>query len=113
SSGVLANVLANHVEELREGLASLEINAGDAPSCTRVAGAFASLADGGTRFAIANRRGDLLCGQGLGGAVASVLQPGQVEAKLAPEGLTLRVAGQTGATAMAFYPVAALAALGR
>jgi two-component sensor histidine kinase len=113
SSGVLANVLANHVEELREGLASLERDAGDAPSCTRVAGAFAALAASGTRFAITNRRGELLCGQKFDVVGAPVLQPGQVEAMLPPSGLTLRVAGQTGASAMALYPVAALAALGR
>lgn len=113
SSGLLANVLANHVAELREGLAALEKNRADAPACTRVAGAFAALADGGTRFAITDGRGILLCGQSFTVSGTAVLQPGQVAAGLAGNGLTLRIGGGTGAGATAFYPVAALAALGR
>lgn len=113
SSGVIANVLANHVAELREGLAALEKDRADAPSCTRVAGAFASLADGGTRFAISDARGVLLCGQRFSVAGAAVLEPNQVEAKLIDSGLTLRIGGATGSSATAFYPVATLAALGR
>lgn len=113
SSGVLASVLANHVIELREGLLALERDAADAPACTRVAGAFAALAETGTRFAIANGRGDLLCGQRFTVTGAGALEPGQVEAALPPNGLTVRIGGRGGASAMAFYPVAALAALGR
>jgi len=113
SSGVLASVLANHVAELRDGLAALEKDHGDAPSCTRVAGAFAALADGGTRFAITDNRGDLLCGQRFNVSGASVLQPGQVDAVLTGSGLALRIGGKSGGRAAAFYPVAALAALGR
>jgi two-component sensor histidine kinase len=113
SSGLLANVLANHVTELREGLGALEKNRADAPACTRVAGAFASLSTGGTRFAITDARGALLCGQVFTVSGAAVLQPGQVEAGLTDKGLTLRIGGGTGAGATAFYPVAALAALGR
>ncbi|MES2441819.1 MAG: histidine kinase dimerization/phosphoacceptor domain -containing protein [Pseudomonadota bacterium] len=113
SSGVLANVLANHVAELREGLAALEKDRADAPSCTRVAGAFAALADSGTRFAITDARGTLLCGQRFTVTGAAVLQPGQVEPGLAGSGLTLRIGGSAGGTAAAFYPIDALAALGR
>jgi len=113
SSGLLANVLANHVAELHEGLAALEKNRADAPACTRVAGAFAALSDSGTRFAITDARGILLCGQNFTVSGTTVLQPGQVAAGLAGTGLTLRIGGRTGAGATAFYPVAALAALGR
>jgi two-component sensor histidine kinase len=113
SSGVLASVLTNHVAELRDGLAALEKNRADAPSCTRVAGAFAALADGGTRFAITDGRGALLCGQHFNLSGTRVLAPDQVEAVLAGSGLALRIGGRAGARATAFYPVAALAALGR
>ena len=113
SSGVLANVLANNVVELREGLSALEADHGDAPSCTRVAGAFAALIDGGTRFAIADDRGDLLCGQRITVSGAAVLTPGEVRAELIGQGLVLRIGGKKGATATAFYPREALATLGR
>ena len=113
SSGVLANIFANHVVELREGLSALERDHGDAPSCTRVAGAFAALIDQGTRFAITDERGELLCGQRLTVTGAALLSPGQVRANLIDEGLVLRIGGQAGATATAFYPVTSLAALGR
>lgn len=113
SSGVLANMFANHVVELREGLSALEADHGDAPSCTRVAGAFAALADEGTRFAITDDRGDLLCGQRLTVSGAALLRPGQVQATLIDQGLVLRIGGQKDATATAFYPVTSLAALGR
>ncbi|MDF7775750.1 histidine kinase dimerization/phosphoacceptor domain -containing protein [Sphingomonas sp. AOB5] len=113
SSGVLANVLANHVGELREGLAALERDRGDAPSCTRLAGAFASLSEGGTRFAITDGRGAVLCGQRLAITGVAVLKPGEVDAALVDKGLALRVGGQSGASATAYYPVAALATLGR
>lgn len=113
SSGVLANVLANHVAELREGLTALERDRGDAPSCTRLAGAFASLSDGGTRFAITDSRGTVLCGQRLAIAGVTVLRPGEVDAALVEKGLALRIGGQSGGTATAYYPATALAALGR
>lgn len=113
SSGVLANVLANHVAELREGLAAMERDRGDAPSCTRLAGAFASLSEGGTRFAITDSRGAVLCGQRLAITGVAVLRPGEVDAALVDKGLALRIGGQSGASATAYYPVPALAALGR
>lgn len=113
SSGLLANVLANHVAELREGMAALEKNRADAPACTRVAGAFASLSDGGTRFAITDARGVLLCGQAFTVSGVTVLQPGQIATGLTDKGLTLRIGGRSGGGATAFYPVTALAALGR
>ncbi|MEI9852058.1 MAG: hypothetical protein WDN24_15800 [Sphingomonas sp.] len=78
SSGVLASMLANHIVELREGVAALESDRADAPGCTRVAGAFAALADTGTRFAITDRGGELLCGQRFSIAGASMLAPNQV-----------------------------------
>ena len=113
SSGVLANVLANNVVELREGLSALEADHGDAPSCTRIAGAFASLIDGGTRFAITDERGDLLCGQRVTVSGATAMGRDQVRAELIAQGLVLRISGRRGATATAYYPVDALATLGR
>lgn len=113
SSGVLANVLANHVAELREALAALEQDPDDAPACTRVAGAYAALSQGGTRFAIFDRRGGLLCGQNFSIAGAAALRSGQVDASVLTDGLALRIGGNAGASAVAFYPVGALATLGQ
>ncbi len=113
SSSVLANVLANHVSELREGLAAIEKQPNDAPACTRLAGAYAALTQGGTRFAILDRRGHLLCGQQFSIDKAVVLHPGQIDSLLLANGLALRIGGETGASATAFYPVGALATLGR
>ncbi|MCW3848303.1 sensor histidine kinase [Sphingomonas sp. LB-2] len=113
SSGALANLLANNESELREGLTALEADHGDAPSCTRVAGAFAALIDSGTRFAITDERGELLCGQRVTVSGAVVIRPGEVRAELIEQGLVLRIGGQRGGTATAYYPVEALATLGR
>jgi two-component sensor histidine kinase len=113
SSGLLANVFANHVAELRVAIAAIEKDKGDEPACTRLGGAFAALADGGARFAIISQGGDLLCGQRFSLSGGAMLQPGQVQAKLLDSGLILMVGGDNGASATAFYPVAVLAELGR
>ncbi|MCW3835842.1 sensor histidine kinase [Sphingomonas canadensis] len=113
SSGVLASILKNHIAELKEGLSALESDRADAPGCTRVAGAFAALADTGTRFAIVDRRGELLCGQRFSVAGASVLGADQASVLFLPDGLVLRIGGSRGASALAFYPTSALGQLSR
>ena len=42
-----------------------------------------------------------------------MLEPGQVDATLVADGLTIRIGGNAGGTAFAFYPTAVLAALSR
>ena len=111
SSGVLENVLANHVGQLAQALTALEADPNDAPSCTRLAGTFAGSA--GARFAIADARGTVLCGQRFAVAGAEVLEPQQLAAAIVPDGLTLRIGGTQGGSATAYYPIAALGALAR
>ncbi len=111
SSGVIANVLANHVGQLNQTLAALEANPEDAPACTRLAGTFA--ASPGARFAVADQRGRLLCGQRFAIAGGEVLTPNQVSATLLDHGMTLRIAGSSGNSATAYYPASALAVLAR
>jgi two-component system, sensor histidine kinase PdtaS len=111
SSGVLANVLVNHVAQLTEALAALEANPQDAPACTRLAGTFAVAS--GARFSIADSRGRVLCGQNLALAGASVLSPKQVRARVMEDGVSVRIGGNAGATATAVYPTPSLAMLVR
>jgi len=114
SAAVLRGFFANHAAQLRDALAALERNSGDAPACSRLEGTFASLSASGVRFAVANRQGRVLCGERFTVAGAALLQPNDIEAAIVPgEGLTMRIAGRSGGTATAFYPVAALDALGR
>lgn len=111
SSGVVANVLANHVNQLNEALTALERDPQDAPSCTRLAGTFA--AQGGVRFVIADGGGKILCGERFTVAGAAVLDPRQVQAAILGNGLVIRVGGNAGLSAAAFYSPAALATLAR
>jgi len=111
SSGIVANILANHVNQLSEALGSLERDPDDAPSCTRLAGTFA--AQGGARFVIADGRGKILCGEHFTVAGAAVLGPGQVRATIVDDGVVIRIGGNSGVNAAAFYTPAALAALAR
>jgi len=111
SSGILDNALTNQTSQLGEALAALERDSSDAPSCTRLAGTFA--AQGGVRFAIVGNDGRLLCGQRFSIGDVTMLQPSQVHATARSDGLTIRVAGMRGLTAVAYYPVAALNAMSR
>ncbi|WP_213982324.1 sensor histidine kinase [Sphingomonas sp. dw_22] len=111
SSGVVANVLANHVSQLSDALAALETDPQDAPSCTRLAGTYA--AQGGSRFVIVDGSGRILCGERFTVAGAAVLNPHQVQATIVGNGLVIRIGGNAGLSAAAFYTPAALAALAR
>jgi two-component system, sensor histidine kinase PdtaS len=111
SSGVLDNILANQASQLREALEALELDSSDAPSCTRLAGTFAS--QGGVRFAIVGNDGRVLCGQRFSIADATMLRPGETRAAVLRDGLTIRIAGTRGLTAVAYYPVPALNAMSR
>jgi two-component system, sensor histidine kinase PdtaS len=111
SSGVVENTLTNEANQLSETLAALERDPQDAASCMQLAGSFAS--QGGVRFAIADAQGRVLCGQRFALPATGALRPSEVRASFLAGGLALRVGGNGGMTATAWYPVAALAALAR
>jgi two-component system, sensor histidine kinase PdtaS len=111
SSGAVENVLTNEVSQLGQVLAALEQDPHDAASCVRLAGSFA--AQGGARFAIADARGRVLCGQRFALPAATPLRRGEVRASLLADGLAVRIAGSSGMTAAAWYPVSVLSALAR
>ncbi len=111
SSGVVENALTNQVGQMSQTLAALEQNPNDAPSCTQLAGTFA--AQGSIRFAIADKAGRVLCGQRFTLPGASALRPSEVRAAFLPDGLAIRIGGNAGMSATAYYPVSTLAALAR
>ncbi|HVJ02920.1 MAG TPA: sensor histidine kinase [Sphingomonas sp.] len=111
STGNLDNALTNQTSQLREGLAALERDPSDAPSCMRLVGTFA--AQGGVRFSIAGSDGRVICGQRVSVVGAAALAPGETAALVGDEGLTIRMTGSRGVTALAYYPVAALNAMSR
>ena len=111
SSGVVENALTNQVGQMSQTLAALEQNPNDAPSCTQRAGTFA--AQGSIRFAIADKAGRVLCGQRFTLPGASALRPSEVRVAFLPDGLAIRIGGNAGMSATAYYPVSTLAALAR
>ncbi|MDP5279591.1 histidine kinase dimerization/phosphoacceptor domain -containing protein [Sphingomonas sp. DG1-23] len=111
SSGAVENILTNEASQMRQALAALERDPRDAASCIRLAGSFA--AQGGTRFAIADAHGRVLCGQRFTIPAAAALRPGETRASLLADGLAVRIAGNAGMTAAAWYPVSVLSALAR
>ncbi|AQR73494.1 sensor histidine kinase [Sphingomonas sp. LM7] len=111
SSGVVENALTNEASELRGTLGALERDPHDADSCTRLAGGFAT--QGGVRFAIVDSRGRVLCGQRFTLPVTGALRPAEVRVSILTDGLAIRVGGNGGMTATAWYPVSALSALAR
>ncbi len=108
SSRALAIELIGDMTALRVAVDAMETDARDTPSCARVQGVFAQQAANGTRFAIYDARGRLLCGEGFAGAheTARTTQDTAVTARLvADRGLMLGIAGRTGrVTAAAFFP---------
>ncbi|TGX55611.1 sensor histidine kinase [Sphingomonas gei] len=111
SSGVVENVLINEAGELRDALAALERNRGDAESCMQLAGSLG--AHGGVRFAIADAQGRVLCGQRFVLPAAHAVRSGETRAFLLIDGLAIRIGGNAGMTATAWYPVSVLSALAR
>jgi two-component sensor histidine kinase len=109
SSSVLHDLLVNHVSQLSGSLDALEADPHDAPACTRLAGTFAT--SSGARFAITDASGRVICGQNFKPVEKTTLQPRQVRSTLGDGGMTLRIGGRQGGTAIAFYPVAALATI--
>ncbi|WHU04455.1 histidine kinase dimerization/phosphoacceptor domain -containing protein [Sphingomonas sp. NIBR02145] len=108
-SDVLRDLLVNHVGQLSNALETLEADPHDAPACTRLAGTFATTS--GARFAIRDGEDRVICGQNFVSAAQNQLQPRQVRTGLTEDGLTLRIGGRRGGSAIAYYPAAALASI--
>ena len=111
SSGAVETVLASQVGLLSRTLLALERGATDAASCDRLTDTLSQ--QSGVRFAIADARGRILCGQRFSVAGAAVLRPLQTLSSVVADGLTIRVAGNAGASATLYYPTATLASLAR
>jgi two-component sensor histidine kinase len=111
SSGVVENVLTNEASQMSQTLAALQQDPGDRVSCVRLAGSFA--AQGGVRFAIADAQGRILCGQRFTLPKAAPLRAGDVRASLLSDGLAIRIGGEGGMVATAWYPMSVLSALAR
>ena len=119
SARAIANELGGDMTALRVAAAALASDNADAPSCARVGGIFAQQsANGtlaaGTRFAVTDRGGKLLCGEALP-AVGAMRRSGMpIDAAIVPgQALVLSVAGpRDGITARAWFPQAVLARIG-
>ncbi|RYY26832.1 MAG: sensor histidine kinase [Sphingomonadales bacterium] len=111
SSGTLDTVLTNHISQLTQALTALEADPADGPACTRMAGTFGS--QGSARFAILNGAGKILCGERFTVAGAALLDAGQVRANIVDKGLSIRIGGNDGASAIAFYPADVLNMIAR
>ena len=117
SARSLSIELIGDMTALRVALNALDTDLGDAPSCARAQGVFAQQTATGTRFMIADRRGQLVCGDALPPALRAkppaVGHP--ITARLVPgQGLALAMTGGSGkVTATAFFPSAFLDTIAR
>jgi two-component sensor histidine kinase len=117
SSRAIAIELIGDMTALRVAVDALETDPNDTPSCARAQGVFAQQIAIGTRFAIFDRRGKLLCGAGFDGAheVARTARDAAVAARILPDrGLALGVVARSRrVTAAAFFPTEFLSELSR
>ncbi|RYD63907.1 MAG: HAMP domain-containing protein, partial [Sphingomonadales bacterium] len=111
SSGTVYTVLSSHIAQLGQGLAALEANPADSLACNRMAGTFGS--QGSARFAIIDGAGKVLCGERFTVAGAAVLSPSQLRAKIVDKGVSIRIGGHEGASAVAYYPADLLNTIAR
>ena len=113
SAHALAIELAGDMTALHVTVQALGTDPADAPSCARAQGVFAQQANSGTRFAILDPHGALICGD----PIAPVAHPGHVDrgiaaAILPDRGLVLSIPGPRGGnTARAFFPAPFLSAI--
>jgi two-component sensor histidine kinase len=112
SSRALGIELNGDMTVLRSALDAVATDPADAAGCARAEGVFAQQADGGARFAIRTRKGELLCGSDLQVDVAQPTGPNRIAAHIVPaRGLSLRLLGASGATATAYFPIDVLRAV--
>jgi two-component sensor histidine kinase len=96
--------------ELRELRGALPASPDRLPNCGRLAGVFEPQAASGIRYAMTDPNGRLLCGTPIGAARSGPAVPGESDIRLiADRGIQIEVAGMTGHTARAFFPIAFLA----
>ena len=113
SAHALAIELAGDMTALRVAVRALGTDPADAPSCARAQGVFAQQANSGTRFAIFDPHGTLICGD----PIAPVAHPGRADrgiaaAILPDSGLVLSIPGPRGGnSARAFFPAPFLSAV--
>ncbi len=97
--------------ELRELRGALPAMPGQAPNCSRLAGVFEPQAASGIRYAMIDPNGRLLCGTPVASVRTGPAVPGESDIRLiAGRGIQIEVAGMTGHTARATFPIAFLAA---
>lgn len=112
SARSIAIELVGDMTALRVAVAALQADAADAPSCARAQGVFAQQATIGTRFAIVDRNGRVLCGEPIDNTVALDTSTPVAAAILPDRGLILSVAGaRHGPSARVFFPKAFLSQL--
>ncbi|MET3825705.1 two-component sensor histidine kinase [Sphingomonas sp. PvP055] len=115
SARKLAIELIGDMTALRVSLNALEADPADAPSCARAQGVFAPQLAVGTRFAITDARGQIICGAPLPIKTQSAppSMDGPVTARIHEgQGLTLSTTSASGRTrATAYFPAAVLEAV--
>lgn len=119
STRALAIELIGDMTALRGASNALQTDLADMPSCARVRGVFAQqagsgVATSGTRFAITDRRGRLICGDILPPTAAISASGAPVDAAIIPgRGLVLALpAERRGVTARAYFTQAFLTRVG-
>lgn len=113
SARAIAIELIGDMTALRVAVDALARDPGDLPSCARAQGVFAQQAIAGTRFAILDREGRILCGRPLAqSAVGMTGAP--IAAGIVPErGLMLSIGGTRGGPrGQAFFPRTFITELG-
>ncbi len=117
SARALAIELIGDTTALRVALNALDADKDDAPSCARAQGVFAEQLASGTRFAITDREGRVLCGTA---SMADLAfnppgQAGMITATILPDrGLALGMSASSGRLmAVALFPGPALAEIAR
>lgn len=108
----IAIELVGDMTALRVAVTALQADSGDAPSCARAQGVFAQQSTIGTRFAIVDRNGRVLCGDAFNANVA-IDTSTPVGAAIVPDrGLILSLPGiRHGPSARVFFPKAFLTQL--
>lgn len=116
SARAVAIELLGDVSALRVAIDTLGNDPDNAPGCARLQGVFAQQFAQGTRFAVNNRDGRLLCGTPIDlDSLETPGSPGDVAATLIPDtGLALRVASSDGGVvATTLFPTSFLASIAR
>lgn len=116
SARAIAIELIGDMTVLRVAADALGTDPSDASSCARAQGVFAQQSSAGTRFAVVDRAGRLVCGAMLpAGAVATSGVDAPITAAIVPRrGVLLSLkARQGGLIARAYFPKVILATLGR